>query len=60
MWQPDVGLVTVNERDSGVKVVHGFFPRRRFCSKRLLFGAVVSEAARQLSSFSGWLIDQVT
>ena len=26
MWWPNDGLVTANERDSGVEVVHGCFP----------------------------------
>ena len=44
----------VNERDLRVAVVHGCFSRRqRFYSKRLLLGAFASEAARQLTSFSG-------
>ena len=46
-----------NERASRVAVVHGCFlqvsRRRRFCSKRLLLGAFASEAAGQLTTFSG-------
>ena len=33
------------------------FRKRRFYSVRLLLGAIASEAAKQLTSFSGWLID---
>ena len=42
--------MTVNELDSRVAVVHR---KRRFYSKRLLLGAFVSEATRQLTSFFG-------
>ena len=34
--------------------------RRRFYCKRLFFSALTSEAVRQLSSFFGYLMDQVT
>ena len=45
--------MTANEGDSRVAVIHGCFSRkRRFTSKRLLLGAIASEAARQLTSFS--------
>ena len=44
--------MTTNERDSGVAVVHGCFSEGGD-SKRLLLGAFASEAARQLTSFSG-------
>ena len=44
-----------NERDSKVTVVHGCFPEGgdTIYSKRLLLGVFASEAARQLTSFSG-------
>ena len=44
-----------NEIDSRVAVVHGCFPERgdSIYSKALLLGAIASEAARQLTSFSG-------
>ena len=54
MRQPDVGLVTVNERDSGDEVVHGCFPEAGDSILSIFFfGALLSEAVRQLSSFSG-------
>ena len=47
-------LVTVNELDSGVTVVHERFSERGgSILKRLLLEAIASEAARQLTSFSG-------
>ena len=49
----DDGLVTANELDSEVEVVHGCFPERGDSIKRLFFGALASEAVRQLRSFSG-------
>ena len=51
-----------NERGSRVAVVHRCFPEGSdsIYSKCLLLGAFASEAARQLTSFSGWLIDKVT
>ena len=44
-----------NERDLRVAVVHGCFPEGgdSIYSKRLLLRAFASEAARQLTSFSG-------
>ena len=47
-----------NEGDSRVAIVQGCFPEglKRFYFKSLLLGAFASEAARQLRSFSGWLI----
>ena len=45
-------LVTAIERDSGVDVVHGCFPERGDFIKSLLLGALASEAAKQLKSFS--------
>ena len=33
------------------------FTKRQFYSKRLLLGAIASEAARQLMSFSGYIAD---
>ena len=46
--------MTVNERDLGVYVLHGCFPERGdSIVKCLLFGALASESARQLWSFSG-------
>ena len=52
--------MTANERDSKVVVVHGYFSERGDSILRLLLGAIASEAARQLTSFSGKLIDKVT
>ena len=51
--RPDVGLVTANERYSGIEVRRHIIPR--FYCKRLFFGALVSEAVRQLSSFFGYI-----
>ena len=47
--------MTANERDSIVAVVHGCLSEGgdSILYKRLLLGAFASEAARQLTSFSG-------
>ena len=50
MRRPDDRLVTANERDSGVAVVHGCFPEG---GDSILSGALASEVVKQLSSFSG-------
>ena len=49
------GLVTANELDSKVAVVYGCFLERgdSIIYKQLLLGAIASEAAGQLTGFSG-------
>ena len=45
--------MTANERDSGVAVVYGCFSEGGDSILSAFLGAFASEAARQLTSFSG-------
>ena len=50
VWRPGDGKRASSESRCYPRVL---FRRRRFYSKRLLLGAFASEAARQLTTFSG-------